>query len=181
MSRIVDRLLLFVYSLMIGSLSVAIILDLTGFMPQSLSLALPLWPEIPVISTASIILLLSIHFFYVSIRREKKILSSIDHHTEMGDTKISIETIESVALKAASCVRGVKDKDLKAHIRTNEVGLIITIRTHVDGETVIPTMTEDVQRQVRDHVQKITGIPVSSVSVYIVNVVRTQTLKARVE
>ncbi|EPY13943.1 MULTISPECIES: alkaline shock response membrane anchor protein AmaP [Paenibacillus] len=179
MSRIVDRLLLFVYSLVIGSLSVAAILAALGFIPERLDPTQPLWLQTTVIAVAAVILLLSIRFVYVSMRRERKSMSSIDQRTDIGDIKISIETIENVALKAASRVRGVKD--LKARIRTNESGLDITIRTVVDGETAIPSMTEDVQRQVRDYVQEITGIPVSYVSVYVANIVQTQTFKARVE
>lgn len=179
MGKIVDKLLLFMYSLVIGLLSVMTILDVTGLVPGPLHLSLPLWLQTTVISTASVIFLLSARFFYVSIRREKVSLSSIDQHTEIGDIKISIETIENVALKAASRIRGVKD--LKACIRTDELGLVITIRTVVDGETAIPSITKDVQHQVRNYVQEITGIPVSHVSVYVVNIVQTQTFKARVE
>ncbi|CAH8771572.1 alkaline shock response membrane anchor protein AmaP [Paenibacillus dendritiformis] len=179
MSKIVDRLFLFIYSFAIGTIAIAVILAATGFIAQPIRLTEPFWLQSTVIATAAVLFLLSIRFFYVSIRRERTALPSIDQRTEIGDIKISIETIENLALKAAGRVRGVKD--LKARIRTNEAGLDIVIRTVVDGETSIPELTEEVQRQVRDYVQQITGIPVSYVSVYVANVVQTQTFKARVE
>ncbi|MCE5173187.1 alkaline shock response membrane anchor protein AmaP [Paenibacillus profundus] len=179
MSRIVDRLLLFVYSFVIGAISVAAILAALGLMGRPIDFTEPFLIQTTVIATAAVLFLLSVRFFYVSIRRERASLPSIDQRTDIGDIKISLETIENVALKAAARVRGVKD--LKARIRTNEAGLDIMIRTVVDGETAIPSMTEEVQCQVRDYVQEITGIPVSYVSVYVANIVQTQTFKARVE
>jgi len=155
-------------------------LVITGLISKWLTFSLPAWWQTTVLSTAAVIFLLSAHFFFVSLRRKRKLLpTSIDKRTEFGDIQISVETIESVVLKAAYRVRGVVD--LKARIRTDESGLVVTIRTVVDGETAIPNMIEDVQRQVRDYVQEITGIPVSFVSVYVANIVQTQTFKARVE
>lgn len=57
----------------------------------------------------------------------------------------------------------------------------IVVRALVDGETSIPALTEEVQKQVHDHVEEITGIPVSYVSVYIANLVHSPAVKSRVE
>ncbi|WP_028544148.1 alkaline shock response membrane anchor protein AmaP [Paenibacillus taiwanensis] len=179
MGRIFDRLLLFLYSIVIGTLSVAAIIVASGLLPELIVLNLPDGMLITVITVAAVLFLISIRFFYVSIRRERTSLPSIDQRTEIGDIKISLETIENVALKAAGRVRGVKD--LKARIRANDAGLDIMIRAIVDGENAIPGITEEVQRNVRDYVHEITGIPVSYVSVYVANVVQSQTFKARVE
>ncbi|UHA72879.1 alkaline shock response membrane anchor protein AmaP [Paenibacillus sp. 481] len=177
MIRVVDRILLFVYSLAVGILSAAVLLIISevvdtapfGFRGDIQFLVI----------TACVLFLISLRFFYVSLRRERKSVTSIDQRTEIGDIKVSLETIENVALKAAGRIRGVKD--LKARIRTNESGLDITIRAVVDGESSIPNITEEVQRNVKEYVQEITGIPVSYVSVYVANIVQTQTFKARVE
>ncbi|MNM70308.1 hypothetical protein D3C81_819350 [compost metagenome] len=106
-------------------------------------------------------------------------MPSIDQRTEFGDIQISVETIENLSLKAASRVRGIKD--VKTRIKITESGLNIIIRALVDGESSIPSLTEEVQKQVHDHVQEITGIPVSYVSVYIANLVQSPTIKSRVE
>lgn len=177
MSRIFDRLLLFIYSLAVGVLSAALIILATGLMPGKF--VAPAWLPTALIVVASILFILSVRFFYVSLRRERTSLHSIDQRTEIGDIRISMETVENIALKAAARVRGMKD--LKARIKVNEAGLDITIRAVVDGETSIPAMTEEVQRNVRDYVHEITGIPVSNVSVYVANVIQTQTFKSRVE
>ncbi|MCR8843163.1 alkaline shock response membrane anchor protein AmaP [Paenibacillus sp. SC116] len=183
MGRIVDRLLLFVYSLTIGTLSAAAIVGASGLLTDTsefyLDLSQPAWLQMAIISVAAVVFLISLRMFILSIKRDSSAMTSIDQRTEFGDIKISLETIENVSLKAAARVRGTKD--LKARIRAIDSGLDITIRAVVDGETSIPEMTAEVQRNVKEYVQDITGIPVSLVSVYVANIVQTQTFKARVE
>ena len=72
-------------------------------------------------------------------------------------------------------------KEVKTRIKITESGLEIMIRAVVDGESSIPAMTEEVQKQVHDHVEEITGIPVAYVSVYIANLVHSPVIKSRVE
>ncbi|WP_334071680.1 MULTISPECIES: alkaline shock response membrane anchor protein AmaP [Paenibacillus] len=179
MAKILDRLLLFIYSLSIGALSVIAILLLTEAIPLELdkSMERPAW--IAGIAIAAVLFLLSLRFFYISIRRDRNSLSSIDQRTEYGDIQISTETIENLAYKAASRVRGIRE--VKTRIRITESGLDIMVRALVDGDTPIPTLTEEVQKQVHDHVEEITGIPVSYVSVYIANLVQSPVIKSRVE
>lgn len=179
MAKILDRLLLLIYSLSIGSLSVIAILLLTEAIPLQLDEGVerPVW--IAGIVIAAVLFLLSLRFFYISIRRDRSSLSSIDQRTEYGDIQISTETIENLAYKAASRVRGIRE--VKTRIRITESGLDIVVRAMVDGDTPIPTLTEEVQKQVHDHVEEITGIPVSYVSVYIANLVQSPVIKSRVE
>ncbi|UNK20395.1 alkaline shock response membrane anchor protein AmaP [Paenibacillus sp. N3/727] len=179
MAKIVDRLMLFIYSLSIGVISVVAILLLSGAIPYDLTYNQERQFFLAGIIVASVLFLLSIRFFYISIRRDRTVTNSIDQRTEFGDIQISVETIENLCLKAASRVRGVKD--LKSRIKVSQSGLEIAIRAVVDGEESIPTLTTDVQKQVHDFVEDTTGIPVSNVSVYIANVVQAPSFKSRVE
>lgn len=179
MAKIMDRLLLFIYSLSIGVISVIAILLLSGAVPYHLTFAQEQQLILAGIIIAAVWFLLSIRFFYISVRRDRSTLNSIDQRTEFGDIQISVETIENLCLKAASKVRGVKD--LKSRIKVSQSGLEIAIRAVVDGEESIPALTTEVQKQVHDFVEETTGIPVSSVSVYIANVVQAPSFKSRVE
>lgn len=183
MNNMIDRLLLFSYSLIITVISGAMGCIMIGFYPSVIREAIQ---DIHLSSLRMVMILLvmfiffvSIRFFYLSISRSGKNASAIAQHTDIGEINISMQTIENVALKAASRVRGTKD--VQARIRTNEAGIVIKIRLVVDGETIIPTMTEEVQRQVQDYVQKITGFPVANVSIYVTSIVQKQAFKARVE
>ncbi|KKO52079.1 alkaline shock response membrane anchor protein AmaP [Paenibacillus sp. DMB20] len=179
MAKIVDRLMLFIYSLSIGVISVVAILLLSGAIPYDLTYD---WEQRLIwagIIAAAVLFLMSIRFFYISVRRDRTVTHSIDQRTEFGDIQISVETIENLCLKAASRVRGVRD--LKSRIKVSQSGLDIAIRAVVDGEESIPGLTTEVQKQVHDFVEDTTGIPVSSVSVYIANVVQAPSFKSRVE
>lgn len=179
MAKILDRFLLFVYSLSIAILSIAAILHLSGVLPSN-------WIDdsnygvfITAIIVLVVLFLLSLRFFYISIRKDRNRTPSIDQRTEFGDIQISIETIENLCLKAASRVRGVRD--LKSRIKVDQAGIDIEIRAVVDGEYSIPTLSSDIQKQVHDYLQETTGIPVANVAVFIANVAQSPSFKSRVE
>ena len=167
MAKILDRLLLFLYSLSIGILSVIAILLLSGAIPDTLEIQDGPAAYIAAIAVAVILFLLSIRFFYISLRRDRASQPSVDQRTEYGDIQISMETIENLSLKA--------------RIRVSQAGLEIMIRAVVDGEHSLPLLTTEVQRQVHDFVQETTGIPVADVSVYIANLTQSPSFKSRVE
>jgi uncharacterized alkaline shock family protein YloU len=183
--RVVDKLLLFLYSLAIGVVSVFMICLGFGWITKSLlSNWLTQFYEFKSIAfsfgiAGIILLLISFRFFIVSLSRGAANAQSIDQRTEFGDIRISIETIENLALKAASRQRGVKE--LRARVRATDAGLEIVLRAVIDGENQIPVLTEEIQRAVKEHVEDITGIPVINVAVFVANVVSAGAFKSRVE
>lgn len=185
MIKVVDKLMLFLYSLIVGVIS--IFLMSLGFGWMSSGMLEDLFNEFYRLNGVQIgtgvagivLLLLSFRFFILSMYRGASSAQSIDQRTEFGDIRISIETIENLALKSASKQRGVKE--LRARVRATDAGLEIVLRAVVDGESSIPALTEDIQRAVKDHVEEISGIPVTNVAVFIANVVQASTFKSRVE
>ncbi|GGN95505.1 alkaline shock response membrane anchor protein AmaP [Saccharibacillus kuerlensis] len=179
MAKIVDRLLLFVYSVTILILSIFAILLLSHSIQMPVDLRFDLTTLTVLIISAAILILISLRMLYVSLRSSRAHLNSIDQRTDLGDIQISVETIENLCLKAASRVRGIKDP--RTRIRMTEPGLEVQIRAVVDGEYPIPALTEELQRGVKEFVQEITGIPVAAVSVYVAGVAQNQAFKSRVE
>lgn len=179
MAKIVDRLLLFVYSITILIVSILAILLLSRSIRMPVDFRFDLTTMSILIAILVALILISLRMMYVSLRRSRETMHSVDQRTGLGDIRISLETIENLSLKAASRVRGVKDP--RTRIRMTDPGLEIQIRTIVDGEYPIPALTEEVQRGVKEFVHEITGIPVASVSVHIAGVVQPQAFKSRVE
>jgi len=185
--KVLDRLLLFVFSLAVGAASVvAIVVACGGFdsgflkavVDDTMGESRAVQGTVIVVSV--VLLLISLRFFIVSVARGGNNAPSINQRTEHGDIRISVETVENIALKAASRTRGVKD--LRARVRAVEAGLQITIRAFVDGETPIPTLSEEMQKTISEQIEETTGIPVAEVSVYIANVTQAPaTFKSRVE
>lgn len=187
MIRVLDKLLLFLYSLAIGAVAaVAFSAGVYWFPEEWLNNLIHnlysgdmRWLQVTVVTVAAVVFLISLRFFYVSLRRSNASAPSIDQRTEFGDIRISLDTVENLALKAASRQRGVKE--LKARIRIGEAGVEISLRAIADGESSIPTLTSDIQRAVKTHVEEITGIPVANVSVFVANIIQTANFKSRVE
>lgn len=185
MVRMFDRLFLFLYSLLIGISLIFLIIVSTGLVePWVARDVLDLLTERgPVSWTAAIAAIMlfavSVRFFYISIAAGSGKPPSIEQRTDFGDISISLETIENLALRAASRIAGIKD--LKARVQVGQAGLIIKLRSVVDGDAAIPALTEEVQRTVKAHVEEISGVPVMSVNVFIANIVQTQVFKSRVE
>jgi uncharacterized alkaline shock family protein YloU len=127
----------------------------------------------------ALLLLLSIRFFFYFLipnRRE----DSIDQRTDFGDVRISLETIEALALKAAGRFRGVKD--IKARIKIEAAGLQIFLKFSVEGTQSIPELSEEMQKAVQHHVEEITGLSIQTVTIYITGVAAPSgNTRARVE
>ncbi|WP_309118758.1 alkaline shock response membrane anchor protein AmaP [Paenibacillus sp.] len=185
MGRVADKLFLFLYSVAILIFSgIGLIVSMEWVAPafaesfvDAIYMTGP--AKYAAIAVCAALFLLSIRFLFVSLRKSRERSGSIDQRTEFGDIRISLETVENLALKAANRVRGVKD--LRARVRVDDSGLDIQLRSVVDGESSIQQLTEEMQRGVKEHVEDITGIPVAMVTVYVANVVQSQTFKARVE
>jgi uncharacterized alkaline shock family protein YloU len=182
-----DKLLLFLYSVAIGALSVIGFCAGFNWFPDDWLNSIihavygrqTEWLRATVIIVSAVLFFISLRFFYVSLRRGNASAPSIDQRTEIGDIRISLETVENLALKAAGRQRGVKD--LRARIRITEAGIDISLRAFADGESSIPALTEEIQRAVKSHVEEITGIPVATVSVFVANIIQSANYKSRVE
>lgn len=185
MIKVLDRLLLFLYTLIIGISVIFFLVASFGWIPYDSTeqfvyrLYFDGSVAYPAIAIALFVLAVTMRFFYVSVRRGRGQVPSIDQRTDFGDIRISMETVENLSLKSAGRVRGVKD--LKARVSVTDAGLDIVIRAIVDGESSIPDLSEEMQRSVKGHIEEITGIPVANVSVFVANVVQSHTFKSRVE
>lgn len=186
-AKIIDRLLLFLFTVAVIAGVCCLLLAAFGLIPfESMSkfmndVYFEVGTAVPFIVVCVVVLLIGVRLFYISVRTGAgSNVPSIDQRTEFGDIRISLDTVENLALKAASRSRGVKD--LRARIKIGSAGIEIVIRSIVDGESPIPELTEEIQRTVKSHVEEITGIPVAGVSVYVANVANaSHTFKSRVE
>ena len=186
LAKIIDRLLLLLLTLTAIGTAVYMLLTTYGAFSydQSSEFLRKIYNDtgtaVSFIIACLVILLISSRLFYLAIRPSQSNAPSIDQRNDLGDIKISMETVENLALKAAGRSRGVKD--LRARVNVNTSGIEIVIRMIVDGDISIPLLTEEIQKAVKLHIEEITGIPVASVSVYVANIVtKSYPFKSRVE
>lgn len=125
---------------------------------------------------AFIFFALSITFLFSGFRvnKDKKAVSK---HTNIGEIKISLDTLENIALAASKKLTGVKES--KASVCKVEDGVNIAVKAVMMSDVNIPTLSEDIQVKVKKSVEDSTGIKVNDVKVIVESVYTGY--KARVE
>ena len=110
---------------------------------------------------------LSVIFLFSGVRseREKK---SISRASKIGEIRISLNTIENIALLASRKISGIKET--KAYVSKLGEDVSIYIKAIVLPETHIPTLSEELQSKVKKAVEDTSGINVNDVKVSVENI-----------
>ncbi|MGE5583484.1 MAG: alkaline shock response membrane anchor protein AmaP [Bacillota bacterium] len=108
------------------------------------------------------------------MRREEK---TIINQTQFGEIRIAVSAVESLSLRAAKRIKGVKD----AHVgvRADLTGLDIFIEISVNPDLNIPQIIEEIRAKVDEYIFDTVGIRVNSVKVLVTKVAGES--RARVE
>lgn len=183
-----DRLILSLYSLALTVISLIVIAAAMNLIPYEvvqaniLSVYEAETMRYAYLGAAIVFFLISLKFLLQGFRRgkDRRQLEAISQRTDWGHVSITVNTIESIALKASRRVRGVRD--VKSVIRTDETGTSILMKCSVDGETPVPGIVEEVQKGVKEQVEAIIGMDVKQVDVKITEVAQQPTTRlSRVE
>jgi len=129
-------------------------------------------------SIALVFFILSLVFLLsgIKVNKDKKAVSK---HTNIGDIKISLGTIENIALAASRKISGVKETRANVYKRDDTVS--VTINTVVLNDVNIPELSAAMQDMVKKAVENISGIGVNEVTVIVENVYSGTPAKSRVE
>ena len=131
--------------------------------------------KITMIITSIVVILLGIYFLIRSIQTEHT-PTFTNTSSDIGEIRISIETIETLSSKVASKVRGVREEKVK--VKLDDKGRVtIVIKIFVDGEIPIPKISEEIQLNVKDTIEQIAGINVDYVHILVANVGQSTTIK----
>jgi uncharacterized alkaline shock family protein YloU len=175
--RLFPRIILWLYALGVAAACVVILLQYAG--TEVLGRNFVIYEDGA--AAAVIFLLISIFFLIYRTKRMEYEPQTITHRLDNGDLKISYNTLEQLALRAATRVRGVTD--LKARVHMNEGGTMrIAVKFAIEAGLDIPKTTAELQDGVKQFVEQTTGIPVEQVTVYVMELASTQpVVKKRVE
>lgn len=170
-----DRFILSIYSLallVISAFAIGVFSNLINeSMVQSFfaQIYTPSTFNIPYLIVAVLFFIISLRFFFSSFsRRNNKESKAIYQRMDLGHVSISYETIRSIAEKSARRVKGVIG--LKTEVKATEAGSVIILRLTVDGDTPIPELTQTLQYEVKEVVERIVGIDVTEVVVHVTEV-----------
>lgn len=117
--------------------------------------------------------------FLLSGFRSNKDKKAVSKHTNIGEIKITLNTIENIALNASKRLSGVRDT--KAYVHRVEDSVAIIVNAVVMPDVNIPELSQDIQLRVKKSVEDSAGINVHNVKVLIENIYTGTVYKARVE
>ncbi len=124
-----------------------------------------------------IFLVIGIIFLFSGVRSNKD-KKSVKKHTNIGEIKISINSIENIALATSRKFSGIKDS--KAYVTKHEDNVSVIIKTVVLPDVNIPALAEDMQSKVKKSIEETAGVAVNDVKVVVDNIYTGYT-KSRVE
>ena len=175
--RLFDRILLTIYTLVIIGLSLFSFVVAWGFIPKE---RMTDWIDrlyvewsVPLIVTVISLLLLIVGFrlLFSGIRRHKP-KSTLLKNTELGGIRVSLNTIDGLAQKSARSYSGIRD--VKSEVIAIPEGVRILLKISIIPDVNIPELTEQLQMGIKEYVEKLTGIYVKEIQVYVDNPIQNK-------
>lgn len=128
--------------------------------------------------TALIFFSLSIIFLLSGVKSNKD-KKAVSKHTNIGEVRISLNSVENIAGNALRKLNGIRDS--KTSVKKTEDGVEIEVRIVAMPDLSIPVISEEIQGRVKKAVEDTSGIVVKNVKVFVENIYTGITAKARVE
>lgn len=132
-----------------------------------------------------IVFIIALIFFALSITfllsgvKSNKDKKAVSKHTNIGEIRISLNSIENIAINASKRSNGIKET--RTMVKKADDGVEIEVRIVVMPDLSIPVISEEVQGRVKKAVEESSGIPVKQVRVFVDSIYTGLTYKARVE
>lgn len=168
--NILDRIFLAIHMLIMIFVSLLIIIIPFNLLPLSLvdDAINELYSNWYFSLIGLLLLLISIKLLLSGIKTNKRGRDGIIKSSEYGDITISLDTFESMAIKAINQVSGIKDAKVK--VINKEGVLIIYTSLFVLPDVNIPQIASEVQSKIKSHIESIAEVGVQDVKVHIQNV-----------
>ena len=166
MMKIADRVLLTVYSLLVGLLSLLLIFVPFSTIATNWTTYLfdnyrADWQNvvIPVFFLGG-----SVRFLFSGLKKRSG-RHSVIRHTAFGEINISLEAIEGMAQRSARAIIGLRDVKAMAHLFDD--GIIIHLTALALSDINIPEASIKVQQSIKEYVEECTGVTVKEIKVRI--------------
>jgi uncharacterized alkaline shock family protein YloU len=101
--------------------------------------------------------------FLLSGVKSQKDHKSIVKFNNVGEIRISIDSLESIAFNTARKLNGVKDA--KAYVTKIGDAINVSIKVSILPEVNIPLLLEDMQKKVKKSIEETSGVMVNEVKV----------------
>ena len=167
-----DRVLIYLFSLIAACLAVlaalrAFGLDLVETFFEGLSAAAPglLWKLI-VSGLAAVVVLLAVYaMVVVTPSRKKKSAFVTLNADENGQVRVALPAIRELAMQALRGVAGSQDAEIRVYEDSDAIS--VAVNMNVTSDVHVPTVTMNLQRAIKEHIQKSCGVSVRNVTVVV--------------
>lgn len=167
-----DRVLIYLFSLIAACLAVlaalrAFGLDLVETFFEGLSAVAPglLWKLI-VSGLAAVVVLLAVYaMVVVTPSRKKKSAFVTLNADENGQVRVALPAIRELAMQALRGVAGSQDAEIRVYEDSDAIS--VAVNMNVTSDMHVPTVTMNLQRAIKEHIQKSCGVSVRNVTVVV--------------
>ncbi len=174
------RVVLFIFS--IATATIGVVAVLGGFRVFSVSY-LSSWVDLLygpsnyrliVITLGLLLVIGSIYLFYRSIyvNRKEKPAKYYITETDSGQVRISLATIEGIALNSLKSVVGIREPNIKVQLDEQQQATV-KLTALFSGNRPIPELSEELQAIIKQEIEQIVGIELVNVEIAISNLATT--------
>ena len=164
-----EKVILVIFSLCIIALSVTLILLATEMVDtksvlnsiKNVLVEYKVW----VISIGALASLLSLIGIFGSSSDDENIKSGLAIKSSNGTVYITKETFESIIYNVTKDFAALKN--VKVIVNIDELGVTTKIFAHILPDTVVPELTEKLQKSVKDSIQKQTTVDIKEANIKI--------------
>ena len=116
-----------------------------------------------------VILLIGVVLLAFSLQgSKKKEGGTVVSFSEIGEVRISFKAIENMVLTASRKISGIRE--VNTRIDYIEQGLLIYVRIKVLPDIAIPALVSELQKNVKEYVEEISGSSVAEIKVLVENI-----------
>lgn len=166
-----ERALLSIYSFITGAIA------LVAFAVVAVGWNVPgrMWLEVQNSEQQRFVLAVILAAFFLaavklllSSLQKKVVAHTIIKDTALGQIHITVEALENLVLKTGYQISGVKD--LKPRIILGDRGVSVILKAVVASDLNIPSLSDQLQLRIKDHLAEVAGIEVRNVKVLVTNI-----------
>lgn len=161
--------LIAVYSLAAMAMSV-VIMGLAApfpFLDSFRTSSLQLFNNWTLALVAAAVFLFSLWIFITNVLPADRV-RTIDRQGELGEYRISFDALENMVLQATRGIEGVRDT--RTRLSVSDRGLVIYVRIATLPDIKVPDLAGEIQKNVKEYVQDISGVDVAEVKVLVENI-----------
>ncbi|NLZ55027.1 MAG: alkaline shock response membrane anchor protein AmaP [Thermoanaerobacteraceae bacterium] len=164
-----DRIVIATFSLLTAIVSVIFIIISTDlislrYFSTSLSMVYGRWET----GAFGLVLLIFSLCFLVYALKSKRVPETIVRDNDLGKVCITLNAVESIVQKV---IRDVEDvKESRIYIKKQEDGVSVALKITVNYDVIIPELTSELQKTIKDYVESTAGILIKNVRISVSNV-----------